>query len=419
MSRLVFVVVVFFVFLIFFEACWWSSYDQKTAPMHIGCVLVRWGVCWGGLGQESCDMAQEVFLSVPLQGELTSSSPNIDLGACGPSNDAHVGELVYRFVAPSSGLFQGHLCGSELGLDSKLSIYSGTCANPVCVSGNDDLCGYLSGVTFSANAGDVFFLLVHSYRASSGSFELIIEPRESFVDVCQAAETLIVGVNTGTINASSSTLFEDLDKCGTTTEARNGLVPYRFIPPSTGRYHIVGMNGGYVTVYQGGCETPVCQIGPACSASSFRGNCRILEFGATFEATAGEEYFVLLHSLSHYDLPIVEVSLLEFNSAPCLAATNISSDNLPITASAVGGGNSGFNSCNAVHRPTASDVFFRFVAPEAGVFMASTCGSTGPFETRIRFIFCCLLLFSDGDNGDVIANRILFCLFQYLQRGMH
>ena len=108
------------------------------------------------------------------------------------------------------------------------------------------------------------------------------------------------------------------------------------------------------------------------------------EFAATFEANAGDEFLVIVHSLDSYSPPIVEVSSFEFDPTPCLDAIDVSEDNLPIVTSGMSGDFSGFVTCGAVHQSDATDVFFRFVAPQEGTYGATTCGSSTDFETRIR-----------------------------------
>ncbi|MFN0035849.1 MAG: HYR domain-containing protein [Saprospiraceae bacterium] len=62
------------------------------------------------------------------------------------------------------------LCGS--GYDTKLGVFSGTCAALTCVTGNDDFCGVQSQVTFTSVAGTTYYVLVTGFSAGSGAFTL-------------------------------------------------------------------------------------------------------------------------------------------------------------------------------------------------------------------------------------------------------
>ena len=226
---------------------------------HLLVLVVLVGVfCRVGWGQgTSCETAEEVFLGVPLFAEVTEELERIDLGFCGVENEEDVGELVFRFVAPSAGTFFADTCDSLEDLDSKISVYSGSCDALDCVDGNDDYCGLLSGVSFTATSeGKEFFILVHSYVSSVGTFFLTITrsgSEGSFTDTCNTAETLSLGTNTGTKSPVHSSLLEDLGRCGTPVPTGHGDVPFHFTAPSSGRYQIVSLSSGYVTVFRD-CE---------------------------------------------------------------------------------------------------------------------------------------------------------------------
>jgi hypothetical protein len=80
----------------------------------------------------------------------------------------------YKFNNPTSQIVTLDLCATAVSFDTKLSVYTGTCASLTCVTGNDDFCGLLSGVTFTATAATDYYVLVHNYGATSGDFTLTI-----------------------------------------------------------------------------------------------------------------------------------------------------------------------------------------------------------------------------------------------------
>ena len=366
--------------------------DQTEMTKQFLCVvlLVLLGVWTSlGVGQDTCETAPEVFLDTPTDGTISFSHPNIftEVSFCGTPNTGEAGDQVYRFVAPSSGTFLATTCGTSPDfLDSKLSIYTGTCDTPVCVTGNDDYCGFLSGSEFEAvAAGQEFFLLVHSYTDSTGVFTLLVtEVASDDPNPCTDGAPLFVGLNTYNQTAYPSTLLGDLGFCGALTRTGNGIVTYTFTAPSTGRYQIASLEDGYVTVYRGGCDNAVCADGPTCTEAD-EVYCYVYDRAAVFEANLGEDFLVVAHFLTKDTPPVMEVLMFELDTTECLAPTVISSENLPITLPAGGGENSGFISCGGVHEGGASDSFFRFVSPSDGSFAATTCGSSPDFETRIRF----------------------------------
>ena len=76
----------------------------------------------------------------------------------------------YTFIG-SGGNETVNTCAAA-SYDTKISVYSGTCAALVCVGGNDDFCGLRSEVTFPTTAGTRYYVLVHGFGAASGTFTL-------------------------------------------------------------------------------------------------------------------------------------------------------------------------------------------------------------------------------------------------------
>lgn len=63
----------------------------------------------------------------------------------------------------------------QAAFDTRLNVYSGTCAAPVCVITNDDganCSGNSSELTFLAQEGVEYFVLVHGYQDATGAFTL-------------------------------------------------------------------------------------------------------------------------------------------------------------------------------------------------------------------------------------------------------
>ncbi|MEH6535917.1 MAG: T9SS type A sorting domain-containing protein [Psychroserpens sp.] len=68
-------------------------------------------------------------------------------------------------------------CDAATSYDTKLTVYAGSCAGLTCVVGNDDdsSCGtsiFQSTVTFSADAGTTYLILVHGFGTATGDFTL-------------------------------------------------------------------------------------------------------------------------------------------------------------------------------------------------------------------------------------------------------
>ncbi|MBK9760791.1 MAG: T9SS type A sorting domain-containing protein [Flavobacteriales bacterium] len=86
----------------------------------------------------------------------------------------------------------------QASFDTKISVYSGSCAEPICVAGNDDSqgCGTTSTLSFSSEPGIVYRAIVHGYDGETGTYTLSMtcaEPCTPSVlnDDCVNAELLV------------------------------------------------------------------------------------------------------------------------------------------------------------------------------------------------------------------------------------
>ncbi len=76
----------------------------------------------------------------------------------------------FNFTPTASGNTTLSLCGS--GYDTKLGVFTGSCAALNCVAGNDDFCGLQSQVSFNATAGTTYLVHVSGFGTATGNFTL-------------------------------------------------------------------------------------------------------------------------------------------------------------------------------------------------------------------------------------------------------
>ena len=142
-----------------------------------------------GGGNDLCDNAIDLgTLPASVTGTTTGATPDTAVStSCGTSITAP--GVWYSFVGDGTTTTVS-LCGGT-NYDSKLSVFTGTCDAPVCVTGNDDFCGLQSEVTFCANTGVTYFILVHGFSSSTGDFTLDVTPGAvcECADVCQTGDT--------------------------------------------------------------------------------------------------------------------------------------------------------------------------------------------------------------------------------------
>lgn len=99
---------------------------------------------------------------------------------CGTGNGTGGGAW-YRFTGTGNPVIAS-LCGS--GYDTRIRVYTGTCAALVCTVGNDDFCGLQSQVTWTSVLGTTYYILVHGFGAAAGAYTLNITCPPPPVPLC-------------------------------------------------------------------------------------------------------------------------------------------------------------------------------------------------------------------------------------------
>ncbi len=119
---------------------------------------------------DPCDNA------IPISCGTTISGSNVDatdepgvFAACGVVQTT--AGVWYTFTGDGSEVTLS-TC-SAANFDTKISVYTGGCAAPTCVAGNDDACpSSRSSVTFVASNGTVYLVLIHGFGGAAGTFDL-------------------------------------------------------------------------------------------------------------------------------------------------------------------------------------------------------------------------------------------------------
>lgn len=106
--------------------------------------------------------------------------------------------------------------------DTRLNVYSGSCGNLVCVTGNDDFPGALcSEVVFDASAGTTYFVLVQGYEGQTGAYTLTM--------TCNSCSTP-TAVSIDALDTSANVEWESVEE-GATFNVEYGSVGFT---PGTG-----------------------------------------------------------------------------------------------------------------------------------------------------------------------------------------
>ena len=203
------------------------------------------------------------------------------VATCGTTLNTAPG-IWYTFVGNGSSNTLT-MCGSSY--DTKIGVFSGTCAALTCVTGNDDFCGLSSQVTFNTVSGTTYFVLVTGFSTASGSFTLTRTCVAPGNDNCTGAIPItctqtITGTTTGANSDAVAT-------CGTTLNTAPG-VWYTFA--GDGFSTTLSLCGSSfdtkIGLFSGTCGALVCVTGN----DDFCG----LQSQVSFTSVVGTNYFILV-----------------------------------------------------------------------------------------------------------------------------
>jgi hypothetical protein len=127
--------------------------------------------CEDPLPNDDCSGAIPVSCGGSVSGSTVGATVDSGAPTCGP---AITSPGVWYSLNDNSGLAGDitlSLCNGT-DFDSKISVYSGSCAALVCVGGNDDACGLQSEITFASDGNTQYYILIHSFGGATGNFTL-------------------------------------------------------------------------------------------------------------------------------------------------------------------------------------------------------------------------------------------------------
>lgn len=151
----------------------------------------------------------------------------------------------------------------DFGYDTKINVYRGGCAAPICVTGNDDggTCDVGSTASFPSEAGIAYLILVQGFEGTTGTFDLEVTCGPITNDFCQGAISM-----TCNSSLSGSTLDATLDPqpffCETGIQAAGRWYTFTGISDPVVISTCEGSDyDTRVNVYSGGCDGLTCVIG--------------------------------------------------------------------------------------------------------------------------------------------------------------
>lgn len=344
-----------------------------------------------GPPNDACAGSILVSCGSTTTGSTALAAPDA-VGTCGTALNTAPG-VWYRVVG-NGGMITVSLCGS--GYDTKVGVFSGTCAGLVCVGGNDDFCGLQSQTTFSSTAGTTYYILVTGFSSASGAFTMNVT---CAAPPCNCTNTEAFGTATAATsnNLVTITTCNFPDEYATINNAVAGNT-YTFTSSIATDYLTVrqGTPGGTAL----GCGTTPVTVtatanGPLYLHVNLNGACGIATTGCrttTVRCT----------------------SCPGPNGGPeCLAATALTCGGM-VTGTTVGGTiNTGLGTCGTT-LGTAPGRWHTITPASSGTVTVTTCAAVG-FDTKLGvFSGSCGSLICVGGNDDAtctfsgLRSRVIF-----------
>jgi PASTA domain len=202
-----------------------------------------------------------------------------------PGEPNHAGEVGgasvwFRWMAPADGETTIETCGSDF--DTLLAAYAGDAVTALtAIASNDDVCGFQSSISFTAEEGETYRIAVDGRNGLTGLFSLQLRLAPANDDF---ADGVVINGDEGSVGGTNDGASLEPSEPGDVSNS----VWYRWTAPSTGPATFMTCGDLFysaLAVYTGSdvaSLTYVTSSGDACQDMST----------ATFEATAGTTYSV-------------------------------------------------------------------------------------------------------------------------------
>lgn len=210
--------------------------------------------CPAAVANDGCNNAIAITCGQTISGTTIGATTEMITG-CGSANSPSV----WYTIIGNGQNYTLSLCGSAY--DTQLSVFTGSCAALTCLVLNDDFagCGLTSQVSFPTTTGVTYYIRVHGFGTSSGTFTLAatcFTPPAN--DPCSGAIPVVCG-QTVTGNTSGATA-EGITSCG--GGANSPSVWYSFVGDGqAATFSLCGSSyDTQISAFTGSCAALTCVV---------------------------------------------------------------------------------------------------------------------------------------------------------------
>ncbi len=233
---------------------------------------------------DDCSSAVEISCGQTLAGSTAAALPDEAVN-CGTT----IGAPGVWYHLTGTGMEVTATTCPDNTYDTKLNVYVGNCGTITCLAGNDDIANgvYCSSVTFVAEAGESYYILVQGYNGAVGTFDLAVTCEPFTEDVCAGALPIACGQTVSGTTANAA--IDNVAECGTSITSAG--VWYSFTGTGGQLQLTTCPDNTYDTklnVYSGPCTALVCVAGNDDIAQG------TLCSNVVFTSVLGTEYHILV-----------------------------------------------------------------------------------------------------------------------------
>jgi len=149
-----------------------ASADKITTSATSGRMASKEEGGIAGAANDVCTGAVPLTIGGPSVIDSTVGSTIDAVPACAPF--APSGGGVWFSVVGNGNTLIVDTCGGATNYDTAITVFSGTCAALVCVTGNDDFCGLQTQVSWNSVAGTTYRILLFGFAGLTGTAEISV-----------------------------------------------------------------------------------------------------------------------------------------------------------------------------------------------------------------------------------------------------
>jgi hypothetical protein len=216
---------------------------------------------------DTCASALSVGTTATANGTTIGATVDSTAPACGNSVTA---PGVWYTVTGNGGVITASLCDAA-SYDTRLSVFSGTCASLSCIGSPNNTCSNRESLSWCSTSGVQYYILVHGAGSATGTFTLRMTTTSCNDNNQCTNDSCSAGVCSNTPNYNTSTQCCNPATGGTTVINDNNPCTTDTCDPGNGQVSHTPVPNG---------PDPACDDGLGCTVDEcFNGACRNVDVG--------------------------------------------------------------------------------------------------------------------------------------------